>query len=395
MRDEPEAPANSFRILELSAELGAVFEKRDRSGPVELPGRRPTGCDQCLRTVWAATAPPMASARPSHVRASPWRPRISQYGCGSRQAARHAPPRFGQPSQAPALKIRFLSVESRKPQIGVEPKLGFRRFRKVEEVVPVPARELVCLAARRQPLAGVLPDRLEHPVALLVKRSEALLDERLQGVDIGVARPPRRPRACSRLRRRRGGRRAPALRVRGARSDHSIVALRVCWRGSASRPPFRRSRRPERRSRIWAGESAVVRAAASSTASGSESRRAHSSAISSVGSSCARSQKSATASGSASGGTAYSTSPWMRRSSRRGDEEREVGAGREKRASSGAASITCSRLSSRRSSSRSADVGGEIVLGAEVCAIVSVRVRDRAGRRARPRRRLPCTRGRA
>ena len=86
--------------------------------------------------------------------------------------------------------------------------------------------------------------------------------------------------------------------------------------GVESRPPLSRSRRSERRSRIWRGESAFALAAASSTASGSESRRTQSSAISSLGSSCARSQKRETASGSASGGTGYSTSPEMRRSSR-------------------------------------------------------------------------------
>lgn len=70
-----------------------------------------------------------------------------------------------------------------------------------------------------------------------------------------------------------------------------------------------RSSRCETRSRIWAGERAFVRAAANSTASGSESSCAQSSAISSEGSICARSEKRATASGSARGWTANSTSP--------------------------------------------------------------------------------------
>ena len=37
-----------------------------------------------------------------------------------------------------------------------------------------------------EPLASELPDRLEHPVALVGKAQEALLDERLQGVEVGV-----------------------------------------------------------------------------------------------------------------------------------------------------------------------------------------------------------------
>ncbi len=40
---------------------------------------------------------------------------------------------------------------------------------------------------RRQLLPRELPNRLQHPVALLGKADEALLDERLQGVELGVA----------------------------------------------------------------------------------------------------------------------------------------------------------------------------------------------------------------
>ena len=129
-------------------------------------------------------------------------------------------------------------------------------------------------------------------------------------------RRPRPPRACSRRGRRRGGRRGSALRASSRSWLHSIVARSVCWRGSASRPPLSRSSRCESRSRICAGESTLVRAAASSIASGRSSSRRQSSAIVSSGSSRERSQKSSTASGSASGGTGYSTSPLIRSSSR-------------------------------------------------------------------------------
>ena len=87
-----------------------------------------------------------------------------------------------------------------------------------------------------------------------VWRSEALVDERLKEVEVGVARRLRPRRGCSRRRRRRGARRA-ASRRRSSRSyDHSIVARSVCWRGSASRPPLSRSSRCASRSRICAGE---------------------------------------------------------------------------------------------------------------------------------------------
>ena len=179
--------------------------------------------------------------------------------------------------------------------------------------------------------AGERTDRLEHPVALAREAKEALLDERLQRVEVGAGRPLPRRRACSRPRRRRGGRRAVSPRRRAGRTTTRSSPAASAGAGSASRPPLRRSSRCESRSRICAGERALVRAAASSTASGSESRRAHSSAISSDGSSCARSQKSATASGSASGGTANSTSPCTRRSSRLVHEQGEVGAAGEER----------------------------------------------------------------
>ena len=38
-----------------------------------------------------------------------------------------------------------------------------------------------------EPLRRVLPDRLQHPVALVGEAEQALLDERLQRVEIGLA----------------------------------------------------------------------------------------------------------------------------------------------------------------------------------------------------------------
>ena len=131
-----------------------------------------------------------------------------------------------------------------------------------------------------------------------------------------------------------------------------------------------------------------MRAAASSTASGRLSSRAQSSPISSLGSSCERSQKSSTASGSASGGTSYSTSPRTRRRSRLVTSKARLGQRSTSDASSGAASITCSRLSSKQQQLPLADVLCEPVLSAE-------RLRDRlvtsAGSRsaARPTQKTP------
>jgi hypothetical protein len=132
------------------------------------------------------------------------------------------------------------------------------------------------------------------------------------------------------------------------------------------------SRRRERRARISAGESAFARAAASSTASGRASRRRQSSVTASDGSSCARSQNSETASASARGGTWYSLSPCTRRSSLLVTSRVRCGQRARSGESSGAASITCSRLSSRSSISRSPMCSARLSFAPSVCPIVSV-----------------------
>ena len=116
-----------------------------------------------------------------------------------------------------------------------------------------------------EPLACVLADRLQHPVPLAGEPQEALLDERLQRVEIGVATAS----AASSVPPPLNTERRPKSRCSTGVSSlklHSIVARSVCWRGSASRPPLRRSRRSESRSRTCAGERALQRAAASSIA---------------------------------------------------------------------------------------------------------------------------------
>jgi hypothetical protein len=43
------------------------------------------------------------------------------------------------------------------------------------------------LARRLQPLGGVLADRLQHPEALVCAPQQALVDQRLQRVEVGLA----------------------------------------------------------------------------------------------------------------------------------------------------------------------------------------------------------------
>ncbi len=161
--------------------------------------------------------------------------------------------------------------------------------------------------------------------------------------------------------------------------------------GSAA---LRRSRRSERRSRICVGERAFVRAAASSTASGSSSRRAQSSAISTRGSSWERSQKSATASDAVSGGTGYSTSPCTRSSSRLVTNRPRFG-----QVCRSFRELGCNRddlleVSSRRSISRS-PMWRQVRPSLRVSGGSSPsQVTARGERRARPRRHPPCRPGR-
>ena len=56
-----------------------------------------------------------------------------------------------------------------------------------EVVVGVTAGERIGLAGLVQPFARILADRLEHPVALGREAEQALLDQRLQRVDVGAA----------------------------------------------------------------------------------------------------------------------------------------------------------------------------------------------------------------
>lgn len=59
------------------------------------------------------------------------------------------------------------------------------RLESREKVVRVPAGMLVSCPGGLQPLTRELADRFQHPVALVGEANEALLDERLQDVEVG------------------------------------------------------------------------------------------------------------------------------------------------------------------------------------------------------------------
>ena len=247
----------------------------------------------------------------------------------------------------------------------------------------MPPAKLRFLPALRQALLRVLLDRLQHPEALVRVADEALVDERLQRVEVGV-----RHLLC---------------RLERATAAEDGQAGEELLLGSVEQLVRPLDRRPERllaRLGVPAaleqveplrepledlgGGRTLVLAAASSSASGSLSRRRQSSAIVSSGSSRERAQKSSTASGSASGGTGYSTSPRIRSSSRLVTSSARFGQASSSGESSGAASTTCSKLSSSKQQLALADVLGQAVLRAQ-------RLRDRLDheRRVAQRRRAP------
>ena len=80
----------------------------------------------------------------------------------------------------------MLGGKAREPHCLIAACLQFTRggFGDVEDEEGVPPPHLRLLAARREPLTGVLPDRLEHPEALAGVAEEALVDQRLQRVEV-------------------------------------------------------------------------------------------------------------------------------------------------------------------------------------------------------------------
>ena len=138
------------------------------------------------------------------------------------------------------------------------------------------------LAARLEPLGGELADRVEQrearlAVGGLVDRTQALVGERHQAVD-DVGRRARRP-ARRRPRRPRGrrlpaktdsrssSRRLPVVEQVVAPGDRA--AQRLLAGGQVARPPAARtSSWCSSRARIASGDSSLIRAAASSIASG-------------------------------------------------------------------------------------------------------------------------------
>ena len=169
--------------------------------------------------------------------------------------------------------------------------VGLERLGQVRDVGRVQAGEPVALAGRREALPRVFADRLEQPEARLaigrvVTDEEAVVDERGDEVErvvaelaVGVADGLDRLDPRTRRRRPTAGGTGPARLRGGVVAPLDRAPQRPLALGQAlAAPDDRTARRCSRRVRSAAGDSTFVRAAASSMASGSPSRRAQISA---------------------------------------------------------------------------------------------------------------------
>ena len=176
-------------------------------------------------------------------------------------------------------KVVVLGFEAIEPVTRAPKEMREGLLGEPKEPVRLPRLYLRCLARDLEPLGGELADRLQHPVARIECRlalaQQALVEERLERVGVSAGDLLRGlVRAAA---DEDGEPREEQLLLLG----EQVVApldrrLSVCCRGSASRSPFERSRRCERRSSSCSAEKTAVRAAASSSASGSSSRRVQS-----------------------------------------------------------------------------------------------------------------------
>ena len=208
----------------------------------------------------------------------------------SAPAASPAAARRGQPLQGQA-QVGPLPVEAGQPvHLLRAPQRGLGRAGQVGVVggVALPGGVRPPWPAPGPPGRRRAPSPASRSAARrqLVLAQEALGEERLQAVQRvqgqvagRVADGPRRPPGCSPRRRRRGAGRGPAP-AGLSRSWLQARAARTVWcrAGSSRRPPTRRSRRCSRRERMACGGRARLRAAASSMARGSPSRRRQTSA---------------------------------------------------------------------------------------------------------------------
>jgi len=101
-----------------------------------------------------------------------------------------------------------------------------------EEELPMPAPDRIAVARLGESLGRVLADRLEHRESIVPVTDEALIDQELERVEVGVCDLFRRSRACSRRERRTDERTAAAPhRLAGRETTRSARMMRERGRG--------------------------------------------------------------------------------------------------------------------------------------------------------------------
>ena len=225
-----------------------------------------------------------------------------------------------------------------------------------------------CVAWRRSmspaPMSSSLSAASSRIVSSMRKRSPPTLFRRLASTSASIPSSDASATSSAALREKvpaKTERRANNSRSsRGSKSWlHSIAARRVrCLAGASRRPPVRTGNRCSSRRSRASDPRDRKRGAASSIARGSPSRRAQISRAASSGSKSdrtarARSVSRSTASSAGSGSTTYSCSPSSRSGARLVASTFAFGAAMRSSPMLGAASRTCSKLSTTRSARRS------------------------------------------
>ncbi len=92
----------------------------------------------------------------------------------------------------PEVVLLFPEPRQQLSTAGAQDERGWSLLEQREVVVRVTAGERIGLAGLVQPFARIVADRLEHPVALVRVTQQALVDERVEGVETGLAHLLRR-----------------------------------------------------------------------------------------------------------------------------------------------------------------------------------------------------------
>jgi len=83
-------------------------------------------------------------------------------------------------------EIVVLLLQPLDPLAGVQACIGLRLLGEGEKALGVAPPQVRDLTRVLQPLGSVLADRLQHPEPIFGMAEEALVDERLQDVEVGV-----------------------------------------------------------------------------------------------------------------------------------------------------------------------------------------------------------------